>query len=344
MAVNWSNIDPNRPVEPGDPMYVERPTSASAGVVTRLQRGARVVLVTGPAGIGKSTELAHVGSKMQADYLPCLVQFDRAASMRTVTPDDALRLMVSALYRLSPGDSAGAHTLMSLTMSQFDLLLSRLRETTSSTGREVLFLLDGLEKSPASVAQGVFALLGDLVDEASFVVVVPWFATYGGLSQAVIHPSEKVAHLRPVTVEGEGATAGKNFLLKLLAQRIRGAVPTAAALKIIKVATVVSGGVPRTFLQIMTDAASRAAYERGEEWPNVDDLREAAEDMMDSYRRLLQQGDAAALKAVEDTDGMEMELDRKLRLLTHGILLEVEQGRQVKMRMHPLVRQLLSKV
>lgn len=342
MALNWSNIEPNRPVEPGDPMYVERPTSASAGVLKRLQVGARVVLVTGPAGIGKSSELAHVAAAMRERFWPCLVQFDRVASMRDFDGDDALGAMLKALVRV---EEAWGLSVTLPTAPRRDLLLSHLRQIAASSGRGVLFLLDGLEKSPVPVARGIFEMLADWVEEAHFVVVVPWFATYGALSQGVIHPSEKVAHLRPVTVEGDGAVAGKKFLATLLLRRlpIVGNYPPSLA-KVINAAATMSGGVPRTFLQLMADAASRADFERGEAWPDLDDLREGAEDVMDSYRRLLQQGDVDALIAAENTGGTEMELDRKLRLLTHGILLEVEQGRQVKMRMHPLVRQLVAKV
>lgn len=344
VTLDWSKLEPHRPVEPGDPLYVERPTSASAGVVARLQRGARVVLVSGPAGIGKSTELGHVASEMSAQFWPCLVQFDRTSNMRTFTADQATmalwrRLSVEANERwgLKPKSGSGPQYVQ-------EAFLSLIREITSATGRDVLFLVDGLEKSPVDVARPIFDMLGELAKEARLVVIMPWFATYGPMSQTVIHETEKVAHLRPVTVGRTGAEAGRKFLWLMLRHRLGlTAVPHGQAVKIVDVAAKLSGGVPRTFLQLLADAASRAQFSRDADWPDAGDLREAAEDMTDSFRRLLQQGDIDALLAAENTSGTEMELLRKLRLLNHGILLEYAEGREIKMHMHPLVLPLVKK-
>ena len=342
MALNWQNLEPHRPVAPGDPLYVERPTSASAGLLARLQQGARVVLVAGPAGIGKSTELGHVADQMRETTWPCLVQFDRVGNMRTFTED----LAVLTLLRQVTSDAKLdlGLTILSTGGKHWDKLLSRVRQIASTTGREVLFLLDGLEKAPLEVARPLFDLLGELSEAARLVVVVPWFATYGPMSQAVIHESEKVAHLRPVTVPGGPADSGLRFFRLLLAKRLALSESVGAdAIEILDSAAKLSGGVPRTFLQLLADAGSRARYARDADWPDADDLREAAEDMVDSFRRLLQQGDTEALWRAEGTSGTEMDLPRKLRLLNHGILLEYEEDREVKMRMHPLVLPLVRK-
>lgn len=342
MALDWSKLEPHRPVAPGDPLYVERPTSASAGVVARLQRGARVVLVSGPAGIGKSTELGHVAAEMSAELWPCLVQFDRVGNMRTLSEEDATRVIVKTLNAVA--QEKWQVGLSSSGATKWDTLLGRVREVHSKTGREVLFLLDGLEKSPIEVARPIFDMLGELSEAARVVVIVPWFATYGPSSHTVIHETEKVAHLRPVTVARSGAAVGKNFLMQLVARRLALTTPLPdEAIKVIGSAAQLSGGIPRTFLQLLADAASRAQFSRDADWPDASDLREASEDMIDSFRRLLQQGDTEALLAAENTSGTEMELLRKLRLLNHGILLEYEEGREIKMHMHPLVQPLVKK-
>src|SRR5690606_21613833 len=83
-----------------------------------------------------------------------------------------------------------------------------------------------------------------------------------------------------------------------------------------------SGGLPRMFLQLMADAATYARIRRQGDWPILEDLNDACSDQIDSFRRVLLPGDTAACLAAINTDGRELEIARKVRLMAHGVLLE----------------------
>lgn len=120
----------------------------------------------------------------------------------------------------------------------------------------------------------------------------------------------------------------------------------ASAIQDIKRLTVWSSGLPRDFLQLAADAATYARLRRGADWPDQADLLSARMDFIESFRRALQPGDEEALRKVDGTDGRELELERKLRMLAQGLLLEVASPAGVPfkvMRPHNLVRPLLEK-
>jgi hypothetical protein len=97
-----------------------------------------------------------------------------------------------------------------------------------------------------------------------------------------------------------------------------------------------SGGLPRVFLQLLADAGSYAKLRRSDPWPIVEDLNDARADQIDSFRRLLLPGDVDAIRGAAGTNGSELELDRKIRLMAHGILLErLRNGARV-LDVHPL--------
>jgi len=92
------------------------------------------------------------------------------------------------------------------------------------------------------------------------------------------------------------------------------------------------------FLQLMADAATYARLRRGGDWPIVEDLNDACADQADTLRRLLLPGDAAAIRQAAQTDGRELGLERKVRLMAHGILLERMRNRRPELEIHPLAR------
>ena len=66
-------------------------------------------------------------------------------------------------------------------------------------------------------------------------------------------------------------------------------------------------------------------------------LADALTDQRESLRRLLTPGDAAAISRVVGTDGRELDLERRVRLLSHGILLERAGSDGPLLEAHPLV-------
>ncbi len=340
--INWSKLEPNRPLEPGNELYVERPTSPSAGVIDRLRQGTRVVLVTGPAGIGKSTELGHVAAAIRESSTTLIVPLDRMVNMRTITEAHLVRCTVHALIGME--HDAGRQIFLARHAGT-DQLVRQIRAIVEESGRPVTFFMDGLEKMPEERSGPIFDELRTIAAEANLVVVMPWYMTYGPQSQSVIQDGEKFAHLRAVTVTGPSGEAGRKFFRALLARRLDLNITQAAALasddlEVVDRAAFYSGGVPRAFLQLMADAGLRANYRAQRDWPTMEDLFLAANDMRDSFRRLLLQGDMDELRRVEGRSGLEMPLDRKLRLLNHGILLEYSNDPGVIMHIHPLVNEI----
>ncbi|HET7499464.1 MAG TPA: hypothetical protein VFK02_00615 [Kofleriaceae bacterium] len=98
-----------------------------------------------------------------------------------------------------------------------------------------------------------------------------------------------------------------------------------------------SGGIPRIFLQLVADAGTYARVSRGAAWPDASDLDAATFDQRDSFRRALLPGDTDAILAAVGTDGREIDLDRRVRLLAQGILLERVRDGKLSLELHPLV-------
>ncbi|MCB9531335.1 MAG: hypothetical protein H6700_06185 [Myxococcales bacterium] len=87
----------------------------------------------------------------------------------------------------------------------------------------------------------------------------------------------------------------------------------------------------------MADAGSYAAIRGRRGWPLPEDLDDAVADSADSFRRLLLPGDTAAVARVAGTSGAELDLDRKVRLLSHGVLLERMRNGRLELEVHPLL-------
>ena len=65
-------------------------------------------------------------------------------------------------------------------------------------------------------------------------------------------------------------------------------------------------------------------------------MNDACADQIDSFRRLLLPGDVDAIRSAAGTNGSELELDRKIRLMAHGILLERLRNGIRTLDVHPL--------
>lgn len=378
-TLNWRDLKPHVPLGPGDALYVERPGSAGAEIAQWILADRPLLLVGGPAGAGKSTEVARAAELLQPHRVACLVQLDRFEPMRRLTPDRMrLRIIQKLGYlaqqvlklTLSPsldaaidavnaelrGDSVtldtSARTLLNMTLAE----VARL----SRQGR-VTLLIDGLEKtSEGDVSQELFEALGSISDEVELVVVIPWHAAFGPHAETVIRSGERFLPVRAVDVAGEELGRGHEFLHALLLRRL--GLPNESLEPEAVVGSVVarhlsdarravvdrrglvdeairwSAGVPRVLLQLMADAGSYAKLRGRSAWPNVEDLNDAIADEVDSFRRLLLPGDIDAIRDAIDTSGSELPLDRKIRLMSHGALLErVRDGRPI-LEAHPLIQ------
>jgi hypothetical protein len=378
-TLSWRDLKPHVPLDAGDDLYVERLDSAGAKIARWVLADRSLLLLGGPAGVGKSTELARAAALLQPHRVACIVRLDRFENMRHLTPDRMrLRIlqMVGHLAQrvlrlsLSPSlsealDAVNAELrgeMVTQGHTPSALLNATLAEVAriSRQGR-VTLLIDGLEKTPeGDTSQQLFEALGLIHDDVELVVVIPWHAAFGPQSETVIRPGEHFFPLRAVEVRREEAEGGRAFLRTLLLRRLGlneeslqpeavvGTVGTrplddarrtvADRRELVEDAIRWSGGVPRVFLQLMADAGSYAKLRGRVAWPSVEDLNDAIADQVDSFRRILLPGDTEATRAVVGTSGSELTLERKIRLMAHGALLErVRDGRPI-LDAHPLLQ------
>lgn len=382
MGPNWKALAPHRPLDPGAPEYVRPPSGYAERIAGLVAAGTSTVLVGGPVGVGKSTELARIATLLQDIRVACLVGVDRHENIRLLTPDQLLlriagKLVAVAISALNltvspslaePLIEAGVlsrqfeHGIQSGVVSYEASPLSLARAAIGEVARRsrqghVALVLDGLEKLPESPqAHDVLATLAQLGDEVDLVTVVPWFVAFGTTEDA-IRPGALFAPLPAPVVEGPAGAPGRQFLCDILTARLgvpreilranedasRGVLTGSKPGRAVVLAAVqASGGLPRNFLQIMADAAKYAQIRRGDDWPNEQDLADAVADQRDSFRRVLLPGDTDAIRRVDGTDGREMDLGRKIRLLARGVILERQRDGQWVMDVHPLVRPLLG--
>jgi hypothetical protein len=353
MSVDWKLLAPHKPVELGSPLYVVPPLQTT--LADWVLAGSSAILLGGPAGVGKSSDLAHAASLLQAQRVACFVPLDRWENMRALTPEklalrlaarlvqvatQLLKLPVSAALQDSVGGPFG--DLKGFGVKGVDhfvatsrvVLHQAIQEVTrlSRQGR-ITFLIDGLEKVPPGADSALlFDELGLLPDSVDVVVVVPWHVTFGTRPDAIVRVGERFCPLRAFEVSGVNAFAGQDFLHEIVKRRVgEGAVQ----MDLLISAGHWSGGLPRTFLQLLSDAASYARLSGGD-GPSRNSLESAVLDQQDSFRRLLMPGDTEAIRAAIGTDGRELELTRKVRLMAHGMLLERSRDRTTVLELHPL--------
>ncbi|MBM3268585.1 MAG: ATP-binding protein [Candidatus Sericytochromatia bacterium] len=374
MSYDWRALAPHRPLEPGAQEYLAPPSGGGEEIARWIRAGGATLLVGGPTGVGKSTELAHAAGLLQEDRVACLVPLDRWENMRRLTADRLLLRIAGRLVSVA-GEGLGlpisrdlqetlvkAGVLGSQTVQEPAaglvttapaLLRSTLNEVarTSPQGR-VTLLLDGLEKVPPGPgALELFDALGSLPESVDLVVVVPWHVAFGPQSELAVRPGEHFKALRALEIEGAAGEPGRSFLKDLLRRRLGDALvdmsPLAEREKwfatVVDAAAEQSGGIVRTFLQLIAGAGTYARL-RDAALPDETDLADAMADQQDSFRRALLQGDTTAILAAEGTDGRELDLGQKVRLMAHGVLLERLRNRLPTLEVHPLARATVSRV
>ncbi|MEO8900012.1 MAG: ATP-binding protein [Polyangiaceae bacterium] len=378
MTLNWTSLMPHAPVRPGAMEYVDRSGGPSEEISRWVLANRSPVLLGGPAGVGKSTELAQAAQLLQSHRVACLVPLDRWENMRRLGPDQllrriALRVVEIATKRLHlqlssdligalrqgeelPGDSAGPYEASPAALAR----LAVTEVARRSQQGKVTLLIDGLEKVPPGASSlELFDALADLPEEVELVAVVPWHAAFGPQAETVIRSGERFVAARALEVDGERGREGRAFLERVLLRRLQ--LPeevldadstvqafarsldeeralVASRRNVVADAAMASGGVPRTFLQLLADAASYASLRRGGDWPIAEDVGDACSDQVDTFRRLLLPGDADAALGAVGTDGRELELSRKIRLMAHGILLERFRNQAPTLELHPLAQ------
>lgn len=375
-TIDWKALKPHVPLPPGAPEYVERTGSAGDEIAQWILADRSPLLIGGPAGVGKSTELARAAEVLQGHRVACLVQLDRFENMRRLTPErmlfriaDRVGHWAADFFHLPLSSSLqGALQQVTATLqtdwvpdfSGSSILSAACNEVARISRQGTLTLLiDGLEKVPyGPESLELFETLANIDDGIELVVVIPWYAAFGPQSETVIRPGERFVPVRALDVR-----ADRELLQAILVRRLHwnaeefdpnalvgtpGPALDAARARVAAKRNLVndairwSGGLPRVFLQLLADAGSYAKLRRSDPWPIVEDLNDACADQADSFRRLLLPGDTAAIRGAVGTNGSELDLKRKIRLMAHGILLERVQKGAPLLEVHPLAQAALD--
>jgi hypothetical protein len=206
-----------------------------------------------------------------------------------------------------------------------DLTLALVAELSRQRG--VAILVDGLERAASPVAQDTLRDLVEAARDVSLLAVLSPALVTGPDAYMVLEDlGLRQVALRPVLVDPDGgqpAMLGRQFLHEILQRRLGVSDLPSLLEEVADGAAVWSGGVPRMFLQLLRDAHTAATLaNRGQ--PTLDDLATAVRDHRSSLRRLLRDGDLDVIRAHRGTTGIEIPVDRRTRLLAHGLLLEYE--------------------
>ncbi len=347
MPTLWTSLMPHAPLPTAAASYVPRVNSASEEIVKWLLADRSPVLLGGPTGVGKSTELNHAAQLLEPHRLVCLLPLDRWENMRRLSAEQMLR-HIARRVALVATDQQGL-----LLSPDLKRLLDREGHGTSapefarlvltevsrlSRKGKVTLLFDGLEKVPeGSTSTKLFDALASLPEEVQLVAVIPYQAAFGPRAETILRPGERFVSARALEVAGDPGRAGRAFLHDLLRSRVDEDVVARGHSEVVEEAAELSGGIPRTFLQLMADASTYAQHHQAA-WPDPNDLRLAVWDQVDTFRRLLLPGDANAARSALGTDGRELNLGRKVRMMSHGILLERLREHTPILEMHPLAR------
>lgn len=329
VSPSWKALSPHRPLAEGDARYVPRTDKGGGEYLARLIAASpENIVIVGPAGIGKSTELAHAAARLETRS--ALVQIDKLLNLRTASRDDMLAALITKLDQVFPTPSGYSQgTRFSPGAPPEDRFIGLLRRLDS-----FILLLDGLEKAIDEPARGLVQLLFERTEHLRTVVVLPPSLVIGP-SGYLMTSQSRVFPVRPPIDPGP-------FLLDILSRRLQLSVWPEEFGALVKGAIDLSGGVPRLFLQLLLNAGTNAAL-AGREWPSPEDFQDAVRIQAESLALLLRDGDRDVLRGVEilNNGGVDIPLERRLRLLSHGLLLETERDSRLFVGPLPLLRKVL---
>jgi len=357
-AVDWTLLEPHRPLGPvQQAWYAARPDGGAVKLASLVRAGANPIAVVGPMGSGKSTEVLmaltlladRVCTMCAVDHMDPATPLPAASSVldllcgwltHDAAPGSLSPELNQKLFNAGISTRAGDMRQTALRVPAPDLLRETLREVRRVHGqKQAVIFCDGLEKYPADNAREILEALVPFRSDATLVVVVPTSLAYGPASYDIVSRF-KLFHIRAAQVRDEGGISGREgreFLKTIVTRRLGFPTPLPAWMDdLLNRAAEASGGVPRAFLQLVLDAGMYARLAQ-REWPSKEDLGDAMRDHAESLRRLLVKGDLDALRAADGTDGLEVDPERRLRLLTHGLLLEYKLGERTVVHPAPLI-------
>jgi hypothetical protein len=361
MTTDWENLAPNRPLGRDDPAYVSRPWGGGDRLAVRIRSGLAPIAVVGTFGSGRSTELHRAHAALAPDVVAISLAVERFCDPSDLSPTSLWFGLARELVEHAAGpdhEIQPSHGIIQdirasdpqlprgtgKKRAPLELARMALREIESALGRgRVALLIDGLERAAPDQARSAVRSLLELRDAAHLVMVVAPTLANGPESHDLLS-QVRVFSLPTIPVREEPGVPweeGRRFLVAIALRRLQVATAPAGLEPQLWRAAVMSGGVPKTFLQLLADAGGYASAE-GRDLPSAEDLSGAIRDHTDGLRRVLVEGDLDALAEADGTTGLEVPADRRVRFLSHRLLLEVERGEGLVVHPHPLLQGLVD--
>jgi len=353
-TVDWKRLRPNLVVAPGDPLYAWRPDTWNGGerLAALLAAGMGPLVIAGPPGSGKSTELAAAASELAKNYATLLVPLDPLVSGQ---PFDARRLAVALTHAVARdltgrGVELAPEVQSALRLStspwlgaQYDgieLLLHLLRAARSLPGSQpVALLIDGLDKCTAATARAIASDLRPLAREAPLALVLAPSAVTGPEAHELLR-SFRLCPVGAVPISldlpGTSPMDAWKFLSAIALQRLGWAGWPGNVEKYAYKAALCSAGLPRSFLLFLQDVAGYSGIS-GHGRVTRAGMRMTYRLHHESAIRLLCAGDLPDLERAKGTNGSELPLAAKLRLLDQGLVLEYEGDGKIIVQPHPIL-------
>jgi len=353
---DWHALQPARALSPDDPRYVPRPWGGGDRLAVLVRNGLTPIALTGPLGSGKTTELRRALALLGETVHGVEVPADLLVPLDDLSPDVLLwelaRYLLDHVLERDP-DLRPSRALVDdirasdprlprgggIHRKPLDLVRLVLAEVADLVDHErVGLLIDGLDKAQPDRARAAIRALLPLQHDDELVVVVSPALANGPRSHEVL------AHMRVWWLPSIPADSeeGLRYLRRIVTRRLERRQLPKSLKPVADRAAAESGGVTRTFLRLVQDAALYATAE-GRVRPTPETLSHAIRDRADAMRRILVAGDLEALANALGTDGLEIPEDRKIRLLAHNALLEYPDGEGSVVRPHPLLAPLLAR-
>lgn len=365
----WENLAPHRPLNGEDPRYVNR-TLVEDHLGKSLEKSHSPFLIAGAAGVGKSTEVARAASWLsrRPKIDAVLVRIDRQYDMRMVGEAQLLEAILHALpdsrsrqgaklARLLTGSPIPPKFTSSDPRRVLDALKAEVQSFTNETQHRLVVIVDGLEKCTEKLAGQLVRALLELRELFTVAVVVPPSLVVGPGNQDLVQLYDaRIYAIRAVYI-GTSATrgwgvepgslvdAGQRFFFDLAERRLGPLkeTPPEFQQQILRMAYF-SGGVPRVFLRLL-ELAHSSAQVADREWPQLSDFNDAVREEQSGLELALRDGDLDELRALElqGQRDIEIPIERRLRFLGHGVLLEYETAEKQRLvRVTPLLSRLLA--
>lgn len=347
------------PLKEGDPSYIERPDGLGQQILDRIMvPTTHRLLLAGPAGCGKSTELLQLHRLAYPNYsvfvCPCdrdldLYHFDpvvlaryllwrmvlvatttELASSLTLSNEiqrevlkclgmETIRLDNPRIFFSGLQDRANLPTDGAAVFATFARLVAEIERAFVPA----LLLIDGLEKIPPTApadALGSF-IRSPALDKCQSVIVVPSWTLYGWESMEQ-YPDAEVLRI-PVSSDPA-------FVRNVVALRADVFEPTA-----LDAVAAYSGGVVRDGLQLASIACRKAMSERTSAKVTTAHVEHGREALRQSFQTMISDDPTAVadfLKQVVDTGQLPGNPALRNRLLGNGIVLLNPDG---TFRVHP---------